>query len=73
MTHGEFNDYPDREKAMIEPDTIETPERPKITDGYAKPDNVAQGTWDGYTDQQKKAAIATFNAIKKHADKHGGK
>lgn len=65
--------YPERETAVIKPEEIETPERPKITGSYPKPDNVSQGTWDGYTNQQKKAAIATFNAIKLHADKHGGK
>lgn len=75
----ESDDYPSREKAVIDPDLIETPEMPRIEtpeapaiDGYARPESIPQDLWDGWTDQQKKAAIATLKANKLHARRHGG-
>lgn len=79
LLDSKSSDYPPREKAVIDTGAIETPEMPRIeppeapvVDGYIRPENIPVDLWDSWTDQQKKACIATMKANKIHAERHGG-
>jgi len=83
----ENNDYPKWEKAIMNNKIIETPEKPKKMkaseivevpkkenngDDFPRPNAIDKEIWEGYTDAQKLASIATYKALKSHANKHGG-
>jgi hypothetical protein len=67
-----MSDYPPREKTVINMADVETPERPKVIDEYARPDEIPQEVWDAFTPEQKQSHAAVFKANKIHALRHGG-